>query len=94
MSWTGKIARNKDGREGRIAEYVGFLHIALSIRCKEGGNGHVQLNSNGPDTGDTGWQWYCENFLDGPAWLPLGDHSGCEVEYIDPNNDRRRDRGT
>lgn len=89
MSWNGKKVRHTDGRSGKLRESAGFLHLSLEIRCDGGGCAYVQLNANGPDTGEQGWQWLCENFLDGPAWLPLGDHSGCEVEYVDPSQDRR-----
>lgn len=81
LGWKGKTARNKDGRTGVIRdEWAGFAHVGLSLRVDAGKDAFVELNIRGADSGETGWQWLCENFSGGPAWLPLGDHSGCEVE--------------
>lgn len=76
MSWQGIKVRHADGRTGVIrSDYAGFLHRTLSIKVDGGGDDSVQLNSNGPDTGTPGWEWYCENFCGGPRWLVLGDHA-------------------
>ncbi len=81
--WKGIQARNIDGRSGVIHGHVGFMHTALTIYSEGEAIGRVQLNADGPDTGDTGWQWLCTNWCrDGKAWLPLGDHSGCEVDEV------------
>lgn len=61
---------------GRIkSESIGPGHCGLSIAVEDRPDDYVQLNSNGKDTGSAGWSWYCENFLGGPQWLPLGDHN-------------------
>lgn len=74
MGWTGQQVKHADGRTGRIAaEYIGFLHAVLTIVVDGGGESRVQLNTNGRDTGEPGWQWFCENFSGGPRWLQLGD---------------------
>ena len=84
--WKGMKVRHSDGRAGIIQdEWPGFMHICLKIQAEDGSEAIVQLNVGGPDTGATGWQWLCTNFGGGAAWLPLGDHSGCEVE---PAHDR------
>lgn len=76
MSWEGTKVQNKDGRNGVItSDYEGFLHRSLCIELEGGGEAFVQLNSNGPDTGEVGWSWWCENFSGGARWLPLGDHN-------------------
>lgn len=81
FGWKGNRVRDIDGRTGVICdEWAGFMHLAIQIRCADGATDIVQLNSNGADSGATGWQWLCLNFNGGPHWLPLGDHSGCEVE--------------
>lgn len=83
--WSGIQARNVDGRSGVITGYVGFMHTSLSIRSDGKVIGHVQLNADGPDTGETGWQWFCTNWCGSrEAWLPLGDHSGCKVDEEAP----------
>ncbi|MEC4339595.1 hypothetical protein VPH13_12805 [Stenotrophomonas pavanii] len=72
--WVGIKVRHTDGREGSIVgQYAGFLHLGLSIRCSDGTDARVQLNANGRDTGEAGWEWWCSNFSNGPCWLPLGD---------------------
>lgn len=89
--WKGTAVRNKDGRGGTIREsYVGFLHLGIVISVSDGSQSHVQLNANGPDSGAPGWQWLCANFSGGPAWLPLGDHSGREVEPALPRPGEHR----
>lgn len=76
LGWRGKTVRNADGRQGKITgEYTGFCHASLTITVTDGEAATVQLNSNGPDTGETGWEWWCEEFSGGPCWLPLGDHN-------------------
>lgn len=76
IGWKGKLVRHADGRTGHISgEYVGFCHIDLTIVTDEGDDGHVQLNINGPDSGETGWEWWCEDFTGGARYLPLGDHN-------------------
>lgn len=81
MGWKGLRVRHTDGRIGRIvSEYVGFCHCALMIESDDGANGgRVQLNTNGPDTGDRGWQWFCENYDGGARWLPLGEPADAEA---------------
>lgn len=74
-SWTGVKVRHADGRSGFIeSDWEGFLHRGLKIAIEGGGEAFVQLNSNGPDTGESGWSWWCENFSGGARWLALGDH--------------------
>lgn len=76
MSWKGKKMRNADGRTGTIVtDFEGYMHRGLFIKCEDGSKAHVQLNVDGPDTGETGWEWYCEDLSGGPAWLQLGDHN-------------------
>ena len=83
--WKGTRVRNVDGRTGVVRDtYSGFLHVGLHLSVNDGERAYVQLNSDGPDSGETGWQWFCETFDGGPAWLPLGDHSGCEIELSAP----------
>jgi len=74
--WKGKRVVNADGREGLIfGEHEGFCHVALVIHVEGGNDAHIQLNSDGKDSGEMGWRWLCENFSDGPSWLSLGDHN-------------------
>jgi hypothetical protein len=80
--WKGAKVRNAQGRTGVVFDaYAGFLHVGLHLAIDGGGRAYVQLNSDGRDSGESGWQWFCENFDGGAAWLPLGDHSGCGVEF-------------
>ena len=79
--WKGTQVRHKDGQTGAIeSEYEGFMHLVLSIRTENGEQATIQLNADGRDSGADGWQWLSPNFSEGPSWLPLGDHSGCEIE--------------
>lgn len=79
--WKGTRVRNGDGRAGVITgDWPGFLHRLLAITVDGGGEAHVQLNSNGRDSGEAGWEWYCETFDGGARWLPLGDHWRSETE--------------
>lgn len=72
QGWVGKTVRNADGREGRItAEWVGFCHTGLKIQVEGGGEAIVQLNTDGPDSGDAGWSWWHEG--DGGSWYRLDD---------------------
>ena len=74
-TWKGIKVKNVDGRTGVIAaDYSGFLHRVLTIRVDGGGEGRVQLNSDGPDTGEAGWSWWCE-FDGGARWLTLSDQA-------------------
>jgi hypothetical protein len=74
LGWKGKTVRHTDGRAGRIvSEYAGFCHAALSIAVDGGGFARVRLNTNGPDAGEAGWEWWCDNFSGGGRFLPLGD---------------------
>ncbi len=80
--WKGTRVLHADGRVGKVIEtYSGFLHVGLHLSVDDGGRAYIQLNTQGADSGDAGWQWFCEHFDGGPAWLPLGDHSGCEIEF-------------
>jgi hypothetical protein len=76
LGWKGKTVRHKDGRTGCITgEYLGFCHVGLTIAVAEAKDSYVQLNTNGPDTGDAGWEWWCHNFSGGGKYLPLGPQS-------------------
>ena len=73
LGWVGKAVRHPDGRSGVIrSEYIGFGFAGLTIACEGGASAYVQLNTSGEDDGEPGWQWWCENFSDGPCWLDLG----------------------
>lgn len=72
-TWHGIKVQHIDGRQGFIgSDYEGFLHRSLRIDIEDGGEAFIQLNSNGPDTGEAGWSWWCENVSGGARWLPLG----------------------
>lgn len=74
LGWQDKKVRNRDGREGTVtSEYVGFGFVNLTISVPGGRSGHVQLNTQGFDSGGRGWEWFCENFAGGARWLKLGD---------------------
>ena len=74
-TWKGITVKHQDGREGVIAsDYAGFMHRALQINVVGAEDAYVQLNSDGPDSGEAGWSWWCENFSGGARWLALGDH--------------------
>lgn len=76
LGWVGKKMRHRDGRTGEIRkENVGFSFAALFIDVDGGGEAMVQLNTTGPDSGEVGWEWFCENFSGGACWLTLGDHN-------------------
>lgn len=82
MSWKNMRVRHEDGRSGVIScDAPGFMHRGLHIKCQDGSTGCVQLNSDGPDSGDKGWEWFCEGFdpaLGGAQWIALGDHNSQE----------------
>lgn len=81
LGWTGKQVRNTDGRTGCIARAVtGFGHVSLFIEGEDGAKAYVQLNAFGADSGETGWAWLAEDYFEGPAWLPLGDHHELAVQ--------------
>ena len=64
-TWKGIKVKHQDGREGVIAsDYAGFMHRALHINVVGAEDAYVQLNSDGPDSGEAGWSWWCENFSD------------------------------
>lgn len=73
-SWEGTKVRNKDGRTGKISsEFAGFGFQGLNIsQGADAPEAYVQLNNSGSDAGESGWEWYCEDFDGGPRWLPLG----------------------
>jgi hypothetical protein len=72
-TWRNIKVRHPDGRSGTItSDYVGFGHRALRISIDDGGEAHVQLNTDGVDSGEPDWTWFCENHDGGPKWLPLG----------------------
>lgn len=75
-SWEGTKVRNLDGRTGKISsEFAGFGFQGLNISLDAGApEAYVQLNNSGSDAGESGWEWYCEDFDGGPRWLPLGNH--------------------
>lgn len=76
LGWRGKQVRHLDGRTGRISgEFVGFMYASLTIDASDGTEEVVQLNTRRSDSGAKGWAWLCENFSEGPAWLPLGNHN-------------------
>ena len=69
-TWKGIKVKHQDGREGVIAsDYAGFMHRALQINVVGGEDAYVQLNTDGPDSGEAGWSWWCENFSGGARWL-------------------------
>lgn len=91
MSWKLKKVRNVDGRTGVISvDAPGCAHRGLHIKCEDGSSGYVQLNADGQDSGDRGWEWFCEGFdraLGGPCWIALGDHNSPEmIAHIRPVN--------
>ena len=84
--WQGKTVRNADGRTGTIALEDGFgPWLDLHIECSDGTKAKVKLNARGRDSGDSGWQWWCPEFANKPAWLPLGEH-GAPLEYAETPN--------
>jgi hypothetical protein len=81
--WKGKTVRNADGRTGVISQEDGFgPWLDLHIKCDDNTKAEVKLNARGRDSGDSGWQWWCPEFSDKPAWLPLGEQ-GAPMEYAD-----------
>ncbi len=79
LGWRGKRVKHDDGRTGVIrSEHSGFCHVALAITVDGADAMHrVQLNTNGPDTGETGWMWCWRAAEDGEPdqWGYLGDHN-------------------
>jgi hypothetical protein len=79
MSWKSKQVRNLDGREGVIvnSDKGVFAEITLTILATDGSKAKIVLENyeGGPDSGETGWQWLCEDFAGGPTWIVLGDHN-------------------
>lgn len=54
-TWKGTKVKHADGRQGGIKDdWSGFLHRGLKIDVDGGTEAFVQLNSNGPDTGEVG----------------------------------------
>lgn len=81
--WKGREVRNVDGRRGTIRrERPDFMGVELVIEVEGGGAAKVQLNATHQDTGEKGWAWLHEEFSGGPAWIPLGGHSGVELERV------------
>ena len=68
--WTGTRVRHRDGRTGVIdQDYVGFAHRVLRIVDAAGAPiASVQLNVDGPHSGDSGWEWESSN----SNWYLLG----------------------
>lgn len=84
--WLDKTVRHTDGREGVISsEFVGFGFVQLTITCANGRPGHIQLNNNNGDSGDRGWEWYCENFAGGARFLPLGEFEDSDEKDLPEN---------
>lgn len=74
MGLAGKRVKHVDGREGTIKwEAPGFCHVGLFIIDTDGGTAFVQLNTNGPDTGEAGWSWMLAHDGDPERWGWLGD---------------------
>jgi hypothetical protein len=74
LGWVGKKVRHPDGRAGTIrGEFIGFGFAGLTLAVDGGGEAYVQMNVQGADGGEAGWQWWCANLFGGPDWLPLGD---------------------
>lgn len=81
--WKGRQARNVDGRVGHIQrERPDFMGVELVIAVADGSTAKVQLNATHEDAGEKGWAWLCEEFSGGAAWIPLGGHSGVELERV------------
>lgn len=58
MGWRGIVVKHRSGLTGVVSEsWSGFLHVGLKIQADDGQEHFVQLNSNGPDTGEQGWLW-------------------------------------
>lgn len=92
LGWQGRLVKHQDGRTGRITqEWPGFCHVGLRIVCVDETIAYVQLNTNGRDTGEPGWAWWCENFSTGPRFLPLGDQGTLMIVNPD-DGPARRDR--
>jgi len=84
--WHGKKVRNVDGRTGVIAVEDGFGPcLDLHIECNDGTKAKVKLNARRGDSGDAGWQWWCPEFADRGAWLPLGEQ-GAPLSYAETPN--------
>lgn len=78
--WLDVPVRNPDGRVGAISSEELLLGgRRLGITCADGTEGWVMLANNGNDRGEAGWQWWCPEFSEGAAWLPLGDKGAARV---------------
>lgn len=73
-TWEGMKVRNKDGRRGEITSEYGLGDRFLTISVEGGKDAEVELRLIGSDSGEPGWEWWCEHFDGGPRWLPLTDH--------------------
>ncbi len=73
--WKGTKTRNRDGRTGTVtSEFIGFGHRMLTITASDDSKAQIQLNVEGDDSGEPGWEW-CYHRPDGTdAWYPLGPH--------------------
>jgi len=81
--WLGKKVRNIDGRQGVIGMEDGFGPcLDLYIDCEDGTKAKVRLNEHRRDDGESGWQWWCPEFGEKGAWLPLGDQ-GAPLTYAE-----------
>jgi hypothetical protein len=85
MSWKSMKVRNADGRAGVIASdtYHGLPCCGLHIKCGDGSTGYVQLNAEGKDSGDKGWEWLCKNHdqaIGAACWIALGNHNHAETK--------------
>lgn len=89
-TWKGIKVKHRDGREGVIvSDYTGFLHRALRIEVQEGKEAFVQLNSDGPDNGEAGWSWWCENFSEVRSGLPLATTRQHRAQARTPPTDQK-----
>lgn len=71
--WIDLPTRHTDGRTGHIVEeFIGFGYRSLKILAKDGSTAVVQLNVNGPDSGEAGWSWCYVGPTGRETWYPLG----------------------
>lgn len=72
-NWRGIKVKHEDGRKGVVDAVDKYDDTtALTIAVTGGQSAEVQLNLDGPDTGEAGWLWFDDKAAEPNQWRPLG----------------------
>lgn len=71
-TWDGTPVRHEDGRTGTLRQSLtGWCFVFLTIWHEGERIGCVQLNTDGPDSGDDGWSFQHIHVDGSEHWWPL-----------------------